>query len=174
MLCLQCLWWAKECALNICTILTQINDFQHGEKPVLKIQVLCRCFGTVVFYEGETACPQYLVVSSLNSPVEVGQAKLVVVDRAVADTVWGPRRKFPLQQVAGEHLWGSRPGSSPTKRAGKQDDFKKSAVYLLQKLLHGWCNVCWVHRCSLYLSSGAARKRLSDKPVNTFIKSASI
>lgn len=68
-------------------LLTQINHFQHGEKPVLKVQVLWRRFGTVIFYKGEAACPQYLVVGPLNPPVKVGQSKLVIVDGAVADTV---------------------------------------------------------------------------------------
>ena len=85
-------------------LLTQINHFQHCEKLVLEVQVLWRCFGTVIFYKGEAACSQYLVVGPLNRPVKVGQSKLVVVDRAVADTVRGPGREFTLQQVTGEHL----------------------------------------------------------------------
>lgn len=68
-------------------ILTQINNFQYGEKLVLKVQVLLRCFGTVIFYKGEAACSQYLIVGSLDSPVKVGQSKLVIMDGAVADAV---------------------------------------------------------------------------------------
>lgn len=68
-------------------ILTQIDNFQHGKKLVFKVQVLWGCFGAVIFYKGEAACPQYLVVGSLNSPVKVGQSKLVIVDGAVTDTV---------------------------------------------------------------------------------------
>lgn len=66
---------------------TQINGFQHSEKLVLEVQVLWRSFGTVIFYEGEAARSQYLVVGSLNYPVKVGQSKLVVMDGAVADTI---------------------------------------------------------------------------------------
>lgn len=68
-------------------VLTQINNFQHGEKLVLKVQVLLRCFGAVIFYKGEAACSQYLIVGSLHCPVKVGQSELVIVDGAVADTV---------------------------------------------------------------------------------------
>lgn len=67
-------------------LLTQINEFQHGEKPVLKVQVLSWCFGTVIFYKGKTACSQYLVVGTFDTPVKVGQSELVVVNGAVADT----------------------------------------------------------------------------------------
>lgn len=41
----------------------------------------------MIFYEGEAARSQYLVVGSLNYPVKVGQSKLVVMDGAVADTI---------------------------------------------------------------------------------------
>ena len=85
-------------------ILTQINNFQHGEKLVLKVQVLCRSFGAVIFYKGEAACSQYLVVGALNCPVKVGQSKLVIVDSRVADAEGGPRRETTLLQVTGEHL----------------------------------------------------------------------
>lgn len=68
-------------------LLTQINNFQHSEKLVLKVQVLWRRFGAVVLYKGEAACPQDVVVAALDCPVEVGQSKLVVVDGAVAHTV---------------------------------------------------------------------------------------
>lgn len=85
-------------------LLTQINNFQHGEKRVFKVQVLWRRFGTVIFYKGEAACSQDVVVGFLDSPVKVGQSKLVIVDGAVADTVGSPRREFTLQQVAGQHL----------------------------------------------------------------------
>lgn len=73
--------------MHLMNLLTQINHFQHGEKLVLKVQVLWRCFGTVIFYKREAACSQYLVVGSLDFPVKIGQSKLVIVDRAVADTV---------------------------------------------------------------------------------------
>lgn len=43
-------------------LLTQIKNFQDAEKLVLKVQVLWRGFGTVIFYKGEAACSQYLVV----------------------------------------------------------------------------------------------------------------
>ena len=95
---------AINCLLETCLkskILTQINTFQHGEKLVFKVQVLWRCFGAVVFHKREAACSQYLVVGSLNSPVEVGQSELVIVDGAVADTEGSPRWEFSLQQVAG-------------------------------------------------------------------------
>lgn len=72
--------------LTLC-LLTQVDHFKPGEEPVEIVQVLCRCFGAVVFNEGKAACSQYMVVGSLNSPVEVGQSELVVVDRTVADTV---------------------------------------------------------------------------------------
>lgn len=52
-------------------LLTQIKSFQHGEKLVLKVQVLWRRFGTVILYKGEAACPQYLIVRSLDTPVKV-------------------------------------------------------------------------------------------------------
>lgn len=55
----------------------------------------------MVFNKGETACSQYVVVGSLNSPVKVGQSKLVIVDGAVADTERSPVREFSLEQVAG-------------------------------------------------------------------------
>ncbi len=67
--------------------LTQINHFQHVEEPILKVQVLWGGLGAVIFDEREAACSQYLVVGSLDSPVKVGQSKLVIVDGAVADTV---------------------------------------------------------------------------------------
>lgn len=41
----------------------------------------------MIFHEGEAARSQYLIVGSLNSPVKVGQSKLVVMDGAVADTI---------------------------------------------------------------------------------------
>lgn len=85
-------------------ILTQINNLQHGEKLVLKVQVLWRSFGAVILYKGEAACSQYLVVGALNCPVKVGQSKLVIVDGGVADAVGGPGREVTLQQVTGEHL----------------------------------------------------------------------
>lgn len=87
-------------------ILTQIYDFQHGEKPVLKVQVLRWRFGTVVFNEGKAAGSEDLVVATLDTPVEAGQAELVVVDGAVADTEGGPRGEPPLQQVGAQHLRG--------------------------------------------------------------------
>lgn len=49
----------------------QINNFQHGEKPIFKVQVLWRRFGTVIFYKREAACSQYVIVGSLDSPVKV-------------------------------------------------------------------------------------------------------
>lgn len=96
-------------------ILTQINNFQHGEELVLKVQVLRRSFAAVILNKGEAACSQYLVVGPLHAPVKVGQSKLVIVDGAVADTVRCPRWEFTLQQVAGKHLRGSWPRGCAAK-----------------------------------------------------------
>lgn len=134
-------------------LLTQINNFQHGEELVLKVQVLWRSFGAVILYEGEAACSQYLVVGPLHAPVKVGQSELVIVDGAVADTVRCPRWEFTLQQVAGQHLRGSWPRGCAAKRARKQGDLYKEAVYLPQKLLHSLSKISKLLP-SMYFSSG--------------------
>ena len=119
--------------------LTQINHFQRGEEPVLKVQVLCRCFAAVILDEGEAACPQDVVVGPLHCPVEVGQTELVVVDRAVADTERGPRREAALQQVAGQQLGGARPRARPAERAGEQGDLQEEPVSGPQEVRHDSC-----------------------------------
>lgn len=117
-------------------ILTQINDFQHREKPVLKVQVLSWRFGTVVFYKGKTASSQYLVVGTLDTPVKVGQSELVIVNGAIADTERCPRGEFTLQQVAGQHLGGSWTPTCPAECAREQGDPQKDFVQRPQKFLH--------------------------------------
>lgn len=44
----------------------------------------------MIFHKGKAARPQYVVIGSLDSPVKVGHAKLVVVDGAVAHTERSP------------------------------------------------------------------------------------
>lgn len=144
-------------------LLTQINDFQHGEKPVLKVQVLSWCFGTVIFYKGETACPQYLVVGTFDTPVKVGQSELVVVNGAVADTEWSPRGEFTLQQVAGQHLRGSWALTCPPQCAREQGDLQKDLVQRPQKFLHYF----QMHRldvCSSYFTIASTHQRWQVRP----------
>lgn len=117
-------------------LLAQINDFQHGEKPVLKVQVLRRRFGAVVLYKGETSRPQDLVVAAAHAPVKVGHAELVVVDGAVADAEGGPGGEPALQQVGGQHLRGCGPTAPPAQGAREQGDLQKHAVQLPQNSLH--------------------------------------
>lgn len=76
----------------------------------------------MVFYKGETAGSQYLVVGPLDSPVKVGQSELVIVNGAVADTERSPRREFALQQVAGQHLRGRWPRARVAERAREESD----------------------------------------------------
>lgn len=85
-------------------LLTQIDDFQHREKLIFKVQVPNWRFGTVIFYKGETACSQDLVVGTLDPPVKVGESELVIMDGGIADTEGRPRGEFSLHQVAGQHL----------------------------------------------------------------------
>lgn len=93
----------------------------------------------MILYEGEAACPQYVIVGALDTPVKVGQSELVIVHGAVADTVGGPGRQLTLQQVAGQHLRGGRPRSSPGEGARKEGDLQKQAVQPPQKLPHDLC-----------------------------------
>lgn len=87
--------------------LTQIDDLERREEAVLRGQVLPRRFGAVVLDEGEAAGAQDVVVGARHGPVEVRQAKLVVVDRAVGHAEGGPVRQAPLQQVLRQHLRGA-------------------------------------------------------------------
>lgn len=87
--------------------LTQVDDLERREEAVLRGQVLPGRLGAVVLDEGEAAGAQDVVVGARHRPVEVRQAELVVVDRAVRHTEGGPVRQAPLQQVPRQHLRGS-------------------------------------------------------------------
>lgn len=87
--------------------LTQIDDLERREEAVLPGQVLPRRFGAVVLDEGEAAGAQDVVVGARHGPVEVRQAELVVVDRAVGHAEGGPVRQAPLHQVPRQHLRGA-------------------------------------------------------------------
>lgn len=87
--------------------LTQVDDLERREEAVLRGQVLPRRLGAVVLDEGEAAGAQDMVVGARHGPVEVRQAELVVVDRAVGHAEGGPVRQAPLQQVPRQHLRGA-------------------------------------------------------------------
>ena len=58
----------------------------------------------MIFDKREAACSEYLIVSSRDTPVEVGQSELVVFYGAVGDTEGGPGGQTPLREVAVQHL----------------------------------------------------------------------
>lgn len=87
--------------------LTEVDDLERREEPVLPGQVLPGSLGAVVFDEGEAAGAQNVVVGALHGPVEVREAELVVADGAVGHAEGGPVRQAPLQQVPRQHLGGT-------------------------------------------------------------------
>lgn len=87
--------------------LTQVDDLERREEAVLRGQVLPRRLGAVVLDEGEAAGAQDVVVGARHRPVEVRQAELVVVDRAVGHAEGGPVRQAPLHQVQRQHFRGA-------------------------------------------------------------------
>lgn len=87
--------------------LTQVDDLERREEPVLPGQVLPGGFGAVVLDEGEAAGTQDVVVGALHGPVEVREAELVIADGAVGHAEGGPVRQAPLQQVPRQHLRGA-------------------------------------------------------------------
>lgn len=90
----------------------------------------------MVLDEREAARPQDVIVGALDRPVKVGQSKLIVVDRTIADTVRGPWRQLTLLQVAREDLRGGWPRSCPREGTRKQGDLQEGAVQPPQKLSH--------------------------------------
>ena len=60
---------------------------------------------------GEAPDPQDVIVRPVHWPVEVGQAKLVVLDAAVADTIRRPVRVTLLTKVTGEDQGGRWTGT---------------------------------------------------------------
>lgn len=87
--------------------LTEIDNLERREEPVLPGQVVPGGLGAVVLDEGEAAGAQDVVVGALHGPVEVREAELVVADGAVGHAEGGPVRQAPLQQVARQHLRGA-------------------------------------------------------------------
>lgn len=87
--------------------LTEVDDLERREEPVLLGQVLPGGLGAVILDEGEAAGAQDVVVGALHRPVEVREAELVVADGAVGHAEGGPVRQAPLQQVLRQHLRGA-------------------------------------------------------------------
>lgn len=110
--------------------LTEVDDLERREEPVLPGQVLPGSLGAVVLDEGEAAGAQDVVVGALHGPVEVREAELVVPDGAVGHAEGGPVRQAPLQQVPRQHLRGSglRAGGGARGPGPAQQQTKHSLV----------------------------------------------
>lgn len=76
--------------------LTEVDDLERREEPVLPGQVLPRGLGAMVLDEGEAAGAQDVVVGALHRPIEVREAELVVADCAVGHAEGCPVRQAPL------------------------------------------------------------------------------